>query len=370
LTTLPCKKRFVQDSYNKPRIRVYGKTTGNWKTEQFWGTRNVRSLHKSGAALDLVKELEKYGTKCVALQEIRWEDAGSTKVSQTTIFNGKCEKGHKLGTGFAVHESIIHSVKEFRDINPRITTLTIKTDNFDMVLINAHAPTEDKNEEEKELFYATLEDTFSMSKGDIKLVLGDFNAKIGREECHKSTIGNYSLHSSTNDNGTKLIDFALGKGLVVKSTMFQRKDIHKYTWISPNGRHKNQIDHVLINNRFKNSILNIRTLRGADMDSDHLLVGIWMKVKIKKYKKGNLTNKGQTDINKLKDKQICKEYVECFQNIIKGKQLDIERNLNVDKTWEYVKESINEASTKVLGKKVSKTKRSIRFVKKLYKEEN
>ncbi|CAI6355867.1 unnamed protein product [Macrosiphum euphorbiae] len=81
-----------------------------------------------------------------------------------------------------------------------------------------------------------------------------------------------------------------------------------------------------------------------------------MKVKIKKYKKGNLTNKGRTDINKLKDKQICKEYVECFQNIIKSKQLDIERNLNVDKTWEHVKESINEASTKVLGKKVSKTK--------------
>jgi len=110
-----------------------------------------------------------------------------------------------------------------------------------MVLINAHAPTEDKNEEEKERFYATLADTFSMSKSDIKLVLGDFNAKIGREECYKSTIGNYSLHSSTNDNGTKLIDFALGKGLVVKSTMFQRKDINKYTWISPNGKHKTKL---------------------------------------------------------------------------------------------------------------------------------
>lgn len=58
-----------------------------------------------------------------------------------------------------------------------------------MVLINAHAPTEDKDEEEKELFYATLEDTFNLSKGDIRLVLDDFNAKIGREECYKSTIG-------------------------------------------------------------------------------------------------------------------------------------------------------------------------------------
>jgi len=52
--------------------------------------------------------------------------------------------------------------------------------------------------------------------------------------------------------------------------------------VSPDGRHKNQIDHVLINNRFKNNITNVRTLRGADADSDHFLVGIWIRVKFKK----------------------------------------------------------------------------------------
>jgi hypothetical protein len=93
------------------------------------------------------------------------------------------------------------------------------------------------------------------------------------------------------------------------------------------------------------------------MDSDHLLVGIWMKVKIKKYKKCDLTNKGQTDINKLKDKQICKEYVECFQNIIKSKQLNMEKSLNVDKTWEHVKESINES----VGKKSIENKTMIQY---------
>jgi len=91
-TILPSKKDLVQDSHNKPRTRVHGKMIGNWKTELLCGTWNVRSLHKPGAALDMVKELEKYGMKCVALQEIRWEDAGTTKMSQTTIFNGECER--------------------------------------------------------------------------------------------------------------------------------------------------------------------------------------------------------------------------------------------------------------------------------------
>lgn len=115
----------------------------------------------------------------------------------------------------------------------------------------------------------------------------------------QSTIGKHSLHVNTNDNDIKLIDFALGKGLVVKSTIIPRKDIHKYTWISPNGKHKNQIDHVLINDKLINSVLNIRNLRGADMDSDHLLVGICMKVKIMKYKQCNLTIRGRTNIATL-----------------------------------------------------------------------
>jgi len=39
--------------------------------------------------------------------------------------------------------------------------------------------------------------------------------------------------------------------------MFPRKHMHGYTWVSPDGSYKNQIDYVLVNIRFKNSILNV-----------------------------------------------------------------------------------------------------------------
>jgi len=61
---------------------------------------------------------------------------------------------------------------------------------------------------------------------------------------------------------------------VIQITTLPKKDIHKYTWVSPDGRYKNQIEHVLVNFRFKNSILNVRTLRRAVIGSDHLLLGI------------------------------------------------------------------------------------------------
>lgn len=107
-----------------------------------------------------------------------------------------------------------------------------------------------------------------ISRVCIQLILGDFNVKIGREECFKPIIGGHSLHSwqLSNDNGCRLTDLATGRNLRVKSTMFPHKKIHKGTWMSPDGRHANQIEHVLVNARFNNSILDLRTVRGANSD--------------------------------------------------------------------------------------------------------
>lgn len=50
--------------------------------------------HWAGSALNLAKEVEKYRIKWVALLEVRLEESGTVKISQTTIFKGKCEMGH------------------------------------------------------------------------------------------------------------------------------------------------------------------------------------------------------------------------------------------------------------------------------------
>jgi hypothetical protein len=78
--------------------------------------------------------------------------------------------------------------------------------------------------------------------------------------------------------------------------------------VSLNGRHKNHIDHVLITNRFKNSITNVKTLRGADADSDHLLVGIWIRVKFKKQYRQKLNTIDRYDIEKLEKVNIQNDY--------------------------------------------------------------
>ena len=91
-----------------------------------------------------------------------------------------------------------------------------------------HSPTEDKDGEIKDKLYNELEDVFNkLSRYHMKIMLGKFNAKLGHEDIFRPIIDKYNEHNESNENGVRLISFATSKNLVVKSTMFQHKDIHK-----------------------------------------------------------------------------------------------------------------------------------------------
>jgi hypothetical protein len=89
----------------------------------------------------------------------------------------------------------------------------------------------------------------------MKILQGDFNAKIGREDILKAVIANESLHAVKNDNGVRVLNFATSKKLIVRSTTFPHCDIHKHTRTYPDGVIHNQIDHVLIHSRQHSNIL-------------------------------------------------------------------------------------------------------------------
>jgi hypothetical protein len=57
-------------------------------------------------------------------------------------------------------------------------------------------------------------------KYNMKILLGDFNVKLGREGIFKTTIWNWSLYKISNENGVRVVNFATSKNRIVKSTMF------------------------------------------------------------------------------------------------------------------------------------------------------
>jgi hypothetical protein len=139
-------------------------------------------------------------------------------------------------------------VINFTPINERFYVIRIKGRFFNYSLVNIHAPTNDSEEEAKGQFYEQLERAYAACPShDVKLVIWD--AKVGRETVHQPTIGKHSLRKSTNENGLRLVDFAAGRQMAIKSTYFMHKLIQCQTWHSLDGHTFNQIDHCLTNGR-------------------------------------------------------------------------------------------------------------------------
>jgi hypothetical protein len=167
------------------------------------------------------------------------------------------------------HENLKSKRVEF--VSDRMSYLTLRGRWCDIIVLNIHALTEDKCDGIKNSFYEELQNAFDHSPTyHMKILLGYFNAKVGREGIFQLTIGNESLHETINDR-IRIVNFATSKNLVVKSTIFPNRKIHKYTWTS-NGKTYNQIDHVLVDRRQQSSTHDVRSFRGTDCDNEHYLV--------------------------------------------------------------------------------------------------
>jgi hypothetical protein len=151
-------------------------------------------------------------------------------------------------------------------------SLRIRGKLFTYSIINAHAPTEDKTDSEKDAFYEELRKLYdACPKHDVKLIIGDLNAQIGKEAIYCPTIGKEAFHQESNENGKRLIHFAASRNMVIGSTLFQHKEIHKMTWRSPDMRYFSQIGH-LIDSRHVSHVMDVRSHRCANVDSDHYLI--------------------------------------------------------------------------------------------------
>ena len=148
-----------------------------------------------------------------------------------------------------------------------------------------------EDDSEVDYFYQQLQETIDQTpKKDILVVQEDWNAKVGEDaQVDWGGVGVPYCNVETNERGLRLLEFATFNNLVLTNTIGPRKPSRRWTWHSPDGKHHSQINYILVKKHFRSGVNTHRTrsFPGADIGSDHDLVMMIFRVRLKKARKPN-----------------------------------------------------------------------------------
>ena len=247
------------------------------------GTYNVRTLHPN-KELIAARLADDYKLDLLGMCEARLVGSGQSVVGDYTMVHSGHRSKRQGGVALLMSRQATGSLVNWDPVSDRVLRATFRVRNETLTVLLCYAPTLEADAVVKDGFYDRLSSVVScIPKRHRVVVMGDFNAKVGSDPTNgPGVMGRHGM-GVINDNGSRLIEFATLQELIIGGTLFPHRDIHKYTWTSPDGRTKNQIDHLMIRARDRSDLSDVRTYRGADLATDHeLLVGL-MSLKFKRF---------------------------------------------------------------------------------------
>ena len=151
-----------------------------------------------------------------------------------------------------------------------------------------------------------------------------------------------------NNSGQRLLEFCSANDLFVTNTGFRHHIRCKTTWISPDGRTKNEIDYIPIRSRFKSSALNCRAYPKADCGSDHNLVAARLRLCFTAKKAITTIRKVRWNVEKLREEEQHEAYNDELAHVLRNTQSDLS---TIDNQWETIKTTITIAAKATIGKR-------------------
>lgn len=308
------------DNHLAKKPKRYGKV----KT-MYIATYNTRTLLSEERLTELECELE----------NIKWDIVGLSEVRRRGEQLVTLKSGHSLycvgddnssvgGTGFLIHKRHRTNILSLKKISTRVICLVLKLNTrYNIKIIQAYAPTSNHTDEEVELFYDDIRDAISGQKAHYTILCGDFNAKTGaRLNDAESSLGSHGLEGR-NDRGDTLLGFLLQNNLFQMNSFFPKRQNKRWTWRSPDGRTKNEIDFIISDKKY--IVKDVSVLNKINTGSDHRIVRAKLTIDVGK-ERHKLIRK--TDNNRTwKSPSDRTGFQQCIANKLSG--TETEENINV-----------------------------------------
>ena len=312
---------------------------------------NTHTLNGIGRPELLVQRLEQQGISVCGLAETHWPGNGMAVYSGWTFYYSGLQTSSikQHGVGLAIKPGVQQSLLAFKPISERLLVANFKLHTGKKLsLIVAYAPTEDKPDSVKDRFYSDLQQQCSsVPKNHQLLLMGDFNAQLGEDvQLWQGVTGRSCVGNTTSGNGRRLLQFCAINSLTVLNTLFQHKLVHTWTWCSPDGVTKNQIDYIICSQRLAPSVHDCRVFRGAEFQSDHRLLVASVKLRLCRSRLQPKQPRLQLEL--LRDAVVQEEFMVQVQQ--KYDSLPQEKGA-CGWEWEQFRDGVSHVSAQVLSAK-------------------
>ncbi|XP_072375777.1 uncharacterized protein [Diabrotica undecimpunctata] len=176
--------------------------------------------------------------------------------------------------------------------------------------------------------------------------MGDFNAKMGKKlEENENCIGEFG-HGVRNERGDLLVNYLQNNKLFTRNSFFKKKPHRKWTWMSPDGNTKNEIDYILT--KKKNIFEDVTVINSISTGSDHRMIRAKISIKHKKDRRQYVHSKKKVHPEKLKENK------EQYQNKLRTAEELKLTDLHLDQLNKAISEELLKTSLEVAPAKSDK----------------
>ncbi|XP_023231883.1 uncharacterized protein LOC111631804 [Centruroides sculpturatus] len=318
---------------------------------------NGRSLSSEPRLQELEEELLKIKWDVTGLSEVKRNGEGQIQLQNGHIFYYRgTENGKNSEAGFIINKRLKDTILEVDSSSGRVARLVLRlSKRYKLQIIQVYAPTTSHPDEEIEDFYDEIKQMNEKGKHYVKIIMGDFNARIGKKEKNETSVGKFGhVGKFGNKRGDMLVDFAEAEKFYIMNSFFKKKSCRKWTWRHPNGG-KYESDYIL--SKKQHNVENCNVLNRFNTGSHHRLVRCRLHLNTRLERRKLMRTTNSVDLKNLKEQH------ETFEMELKNR-FSVLENLTEEETDiseinRQITKIIMETAAKIGGYVIRKTDKKI-----------